>query len=258
MSAQPDNSAAFMLGIKTTETVVFTDLDDTLIFTAAKIPAGANHRASAMDRRGNTLSYLCTPHRELISIFKNHGARIIPVTGRNLDALNRIDFVHLFNSYKIVSHGAVVIAQEGGICPEWAQALKSQFEDWPEYLQETNSEVKRTIQKFQLEARCRVIIDQGVSAYVSIKGEAQALATIKAEHRCRPGMLRHENGRDHALLPPYASKALAVSHVKQQLGLDINDLTIGIGDSLTDIPFLRECHFSMTPRGSQIHEAHEW
>jgi hypothetical protein len=29
-------------------------------------------------------------------------------------------------------------------------------------------------------------------------------------------------------------------------------LFIGLGDSATDLPFLRLCHYALTPRGSQI------
>jgi len=44
----------------------------------------------------------------------------------------------------------------------------------------------------------------------------------------------------------------AVRRVARELERDGPIVTIGAGDSLTDIPFLRACDFALVPRDSQI------
>jgi predicted mannosyl-3-phosphoglycerate phosphatase (HAD superfamily) len=56
-----------------------------------------------------------------------------------------------------------------------------------------------------------------------------------------------------ALLPPFADKEKAVAFLMRRIrDTVLNPLFLGLGDSITDLPFLRLCHYAITPRGSQI------
>lgn len=229
---------------------IFTDLDDTLIQTRRKLPENAYTTLGATDRAGKSLSFFTQSQKMMLDMFAQNGAEIVPVTGRNSDALNRVRYE--FQSYRAVSHGAVVLKDNDTVCENWLNEIEPHLLDWPELLESCNLEIHRIIQSHKLDARTRVIIDKGVPAYISVKGQSQDLETIKQHNPLEAKFNRHENGRNHALLPPYASKKKAVEYIKKQLQLDVNDLIIGIGDSLSDLDFMSSCQFSMMPVNSQI------
>ena len=55
-----------------------------------------------------------------------------------------------------------------------------------------------------------------------------------------------------ALVPRFLGKERAVRHViRHHLGPE-PVLTLGMGDSLSDIPFLSACDFSVVPTASQL------
>lgn len=230
--------------------VVFTDLDDTLIQTQGKVPRNARTELGATDRFGQPLSFFTQSQKMMLDMFATIGAHIIPVTGRNTDALNRVEYD--FQGMRVVSHGAVVLTHCNCICEHWLSEIDPLLQEWPDLLKRCNAEVNHIIKAHQLDARSRVIIDQEIPAYVSVKGEIADLELIKKLNPLDTQFGRHENGRNHALLAPYANKKKAVEFIKKQLGLDVNDLVIGMGDSLSDLPFMSSCQFSMLPTNSQI------
>ena len=60
----------------------------------------------------------------------------------------------------------------------------------------------------------------------------------------------HRNGNNLSFTPKGISKKLAVEHLDEVIGGDA--MRLGMGDSLTDLPFMRSCHMMMIPPGSQI------
>jgi hypothetical protein len=70
------------------------------------------------------------------------------------------------------------------------------------------------------------------------------------------GWTDHRNDNNIALLPPWLGKQNAVAHVLPRLRARFPDARlIGIGDSLTDAPFMRICDFAMLPTHSQLARA---
>ncbi|MDX8393118.1 MAG: HAD hydrolase family protein [Mariprofundales bacterium] len=230
--------------------VIFTDLDDTLIQTKSKLPEHALTTLAATDREGKALSFFTQSQKVMLDMFTKNGACIIPITGRNTDALNRVQYQ--FHSFRSVSHGAIVLKDDKTVCENWLSEIELLLMDWPELLEYCNKEINQIIKSCKLDARTRVIIDMDIPAYISVKGTVQALETIKQNNPLNEKFNHHENGRNHALLPPYASKKKAVEYIKKQLELNVNDLIIGIGDSLSDLDFMSSCQFSMMPVNSQI------
>lgn len=230
--------------------VIFTDLDDSLIQTEGKLPDNAEKFLGATDRSGNALSFFTQTQKTLLTMFARSEAIVIPVTGRNTDALNRVEYC--FDNFRVVSHGAVVLTDNGKLCQSWLGEIDSELCHWPQLLEQSNKEINEIISSLKLDARSRVIIDQDIPAYISVKGESAALKTIRQENSLDSHFFRHENGRNHALLPPYARKKRAVEHLKKRLDVTENDLVVGIGDSVSDLGFMHACHFSMMPTNSQI------
>lgn len=232
------------------KTVIFTDLDDTLIQTRRKIPVGANTSLGATDREGNPLSFFTQSQKKLLDLFSYGDAIIIPVTGRNTEALNRV--LYDFDNFRAVSHGAVVLKNNNTVCCRWLSEIEPHLNKWPELLNRCNEEIEEIINYYQLDARTRVIIDNDIPSYISVKGQEDALRVIGQHNGLRKSFSMHENGRNHAILPPYASKKKAVEYIMKQLNVDANDLVIGLGDSLSDLDFMQSCQFSMIPVNCQI------
>jgi hypothetical protein len=57
-----------------------------------------------------------------------------------------------------------------------------------------------------------------------------------------------------ALLPPYADKGRAVRYVMELIReyRELSPPFIGMGDSLTDISFLRACHYALIPQNTKF------
>lgn len=234
---------------------IFSDLDDSLFQTQAKCPPESRLWEAAMDRDGEPLSYFTEPQRLLLTLLQQ--ATLIPVTGRNTAALGRVQLN--FASYRITSHGAMVLDPAGKPLPDWLALIDGDHGCWRVSMEAAAAWMQQRIAVEQMPLRCRLIEDQGVPVYVSIKGDAAALSRLAEEI---PGVWQgeavqiHRNGHNMALLPPFANKARAVRFVMQRLrDMHPDPLFLGVGDSLSDLPFLSLCHYAITPKGSQIQAA---
>ncbi|HET8700723.1 MAG TPA: hypothetical protein VFL97_03545 [Nitrococcus sp.] len=232
---------------------VFTDLDDTLFQTRGKCGDGTVHEA-AYGKEGQALSFHTEEQIALLALFGT--ATLIPVTGRNLDALSRVRSIH-FPWVKITSHGAVVLGADKRLLPSWEQVLEAELPAWSARFEETLAHARDRIKSERLSLRAKIVYDQDIPVYVSIKGATDAIANMAEAFRplWRQGVI-HCNGHNMALLPPFASKARAVGHVMDLIREEAvaPPLFVGLGDSLTDLAFLKLCHFALTPRDSQIHQ----
>lgn len=233
---------------------VFTDLDDSLFQTRSKCPDQSVLMDAAVDRQGNPLSYFSQAQQELLNLLQQ--ATLIPVTGRNTSALQRVQLS--FDSYRITGHGAMISNPTGEPVAEWVASNQADYQTWRRSMEAAVDWVQQRIARDKLALRCRLIEDQGLPVYVSIKGDEALLAqletTLKEFWVSPPGQI-HRNGHNMALLPPFANKARAVSYLMQRFRkTHVCPLFIGLGDSLSDLPFMRLCHFAITPHASQIQE----
>ena len=232
--------------------VVFTDLDDSLFQTRPKCPVDVPLETAAVDRDGNPLSFTTPEQRQLLDWMAQ--GTVIPVTGRNSDALSRVRLA--FTSYRITSHGALLVDPDGRADPEWLACIHDRYQPWLDRLTESERWLNDIIATERLDARCRIIEDQGLPVYVSLKGSDATVAALAERVRTHwhgEGAMIHVNGHNMALLPAYASKAEAVGWVMERVNRELdNPLFIGIGDSESDLPFLRLCHYAMIPQRSQI------
>ncbi|MCF7984334.1 MAG: hypothetical protein K9L70_08025 [Thiohalocapsa sp.] len=239
--------------------VVFTDLDDSLFQTREKTlarhPAGTLVPA-ADDRHGAVLSFHA--HDQLALLHLLQDAVLIPVTGRNHQALRRVRRP-MFSDYRITSHGSMIYRDDETPLPEWYARVRQRADLASEAM---HAMVARLPSRLGHPSglRARVIEDADVPVYVSLKWDDAAAvpaAAILHEAVRTEGLGAswriHQNGRNVALLPDYASKAEAVRYV-----MDIKRRThphttfVGVGDSTSDTAFMQLCHFALVPSNSQI------
>ncbi|CDH47178.1 MAG: hypothetical protein IPL59_20360 [Candidatus Competibacteraceae bacterium] len=232
--------------------VIFLDLDDTILQTAPKCPPGEAVIPAAMDRTGRALSFMTRAQQRLLAFWLDQGT-VIPVTGRTDDALARVNIA--FTSWRITHHGAV-IRQPNGFLPTW----------W--YTQVRPLLVAAQPLLWSLAARLTTDATAGgyrVSShsvdewltYVSVKSNDEGVALVRVRAQLQkvglpPELTLHCNGNNLAITVKGAQKQDAVRRVVAELERDGPIVTIGAGDSLTDIPFLRACDFALVPKDSQI------
>jgi hydroxymethylpyrimidine pyrophosphatase-like HAD family hydrolase len=181
----------------------------------------------------------------------------IPVTGRRTESLSRIQVS--FNSYKITSHGAIILNSDNVLHPSWRLVLDEEEPQWCDRMLRLKSEVEQYVKQYGLELRVRVISDMGYACYVCVKGEPSHLQKLQAGVGAinSEGFNVHYNDRNLAYMPPYASKRRAVTFLKEILKTETKEpiTFIGLGDSLSDTGFLSICDFQIIPSNSQIAEA---
>ncbi|WP_233222200.1 HAD family hydrolase [Allosphingosinicella deserti] len=235
--------------------IALVDLDDTLFQTLRKCPPGMPHEVLTplgFARDGSALSY-ATPRQVAFLSWLSTTALLVPVTARSRNALDR---VRIEWRYAVCAHGGVVIHQDGRHDPIWAERMATEAAAYRTALDGLTRRAEREAGPVPLSIR--VVEEDGTPLYLLLKHqEADADALAAAVARIAPdvpaGWTVHVNGNNAAFMPPFLGKQHAVEWLLPTLRRESPDApTIGIGDSITDAPFMRLCDFAMTPPGSQL------
>jgi hypothetical protein len=235
--------------------IALVDLDDTLFQTLGKCPSDIPAEALApigFDRDGAPLSY-ATPRQLSFLSWLSDSTLLVPVTARSRDALDR---VRIEWTRAICAHGGLILDRGGRPDPLWHERMAAESKAYAAGLARLS---KRIVEEASGEAlRVRVLEEEGLPLYVLAKhrdGDAEALAAAidKVAPEVPGGWTVHRNGNNAAFLPPFLGKQHAVEFLMPELRRQYPDApVIGIGDSLTDAPFMALCDFAMMPSGSQL------
>lgn len=231
--------------------IFFTDLDDTLLQSNKKVPDCKKSIPISSNREKEWIGRATKTQVILKEMMEREGW-LIPVTGRNKDALYRINWS--WESFQAVSHGALVLNKDGSLNEKWLSLIENEIKESKKILFEINELVRSKVEGTKIDSK--VLNDQGIDVYVSVKNrvneDISSDLAIEIENKIPKGWRVHLNGRNMAILPPYASKARAVSFIKKEHGHTENDLVIGLGDSVSDLEFMNECDFMIIPNVSQV------
>lgn len=235
-------------------TFAFVDLDDTLFQTLGKCSQKDHLEPVGYLRNGDPLSFSNERQRAFLEAMRSIGT-VIPTTARDLDALGRVklEFTHA----KIAAHGAVVIAPDGALDARWAAKVQAWSEGTRRMLEALLDHSAREVEANGLDLRVRLVGEHGQVHYFLAKSATGDLSHLDDLERrflaspWDPGLRVHRNGNNLALLPSWLGKEFAVEWVKAN-HLPANALLLGVGDSLTDLPYMRSCDFLVVPARSQI------
>lgn len=238
--------------------IALVDLDDTLFQTRRKCPpdiAEADLVAMACDREGRPASF-ATPRQLAWIEWLRSGTLLVPVTGRSVEALGRVDLAFDFG---VAAHGGVVLRQGRTICAQWHGRIAAGAAAERAGLEAIAARFAAVAAEHGEQVRVRILEEQGVPLYVVAKhgdpAREAALHDLAGEvaEAVPPGWTRHVNGNNVAYLPPHLGKRQAVEHLLDELrALHPDRPVIGLGDSVTDAPFLALCDFAMIPGSSQL------
>jgi len=235
--------------------IALVDLDDTLFQTLGKCPKDVPAEALApigYARDGAPLSY-ATPRQVGFLAWLSESTLLVPVTARSRDALDR---VRIDWTRAICAHGGVVLDSEGKADSGWRSRMAAEAGAHAEALADLARRVGAEARGAAL--RIRILEEEGLPLYLLVKhetGDSAALARVieRIVPHVPPGWTMHLNGNNAALLPPFLGKQHAVAYLIPQLRRQYPDTpVIGIGDSLTDAPFMALCDFAMMPTHSQL------
>ena len=235
--------------------IALVDLDDTLFQTLGKCPEDVPREALAaigFARDGAPLSY-ATPRQLSFLAWLSESTLLVPVTARSRDALDR---VRIDWTRAICAHGGVVVDSAGKTDPEWRSRMAAEVGTHSEALGVLTRRVEAEAREAAL--RVRIVEEDGLGLYLLVKHEtgdsvALAGAVERVASSVPPEWTIHVNGNNAAFLPPFLGKQHAVAYLMPELRRQFPDSpVIGIGDSLTDAPFMALCDLAMMPTGSQL------
>lgn len=241
--------------------IALVDLDDTLFQTLRKCPPEvAVERLTPLGygRDGAPISY-ATPRQMRFLRWLLDTTHLVPVTARSLDALRR---VRLRFDAAVCAHGGVILGGDGLVDAAWHTTVIANAARHAADLVAFATAIVDAARRDGVAVDARVLTEDGCPLYVVAKhahADAAALGRVvdRAIPALPPGWTDHRNGNNIALMPPYLGKQHAVARLLPGLRARFPDLpVIGIGDSITDAPFMRLCDHAMIPSGSQL--AGEW
>ncbi|UQZ90232.1 hypothetical protein C4J81_13885 [Deltaproteobacteria bacterium Smac51] len=235
--------------------VVFMDLDDSIFQTLRKCP-DEPLEAAALDRGGHPSSYFSFSQRCLLELFSRQTI-VVPTTARNRAAFGRVRFK--FNHGAILNYGGLILRPDGQIDESWHDRMKPLCEESAPLLAEVMALADKTIRDRGLNCQARIIGDHGLDFYVVVKNyysRPQELNIIMDEMKkfhFTPEIRIHLNDNNLSLRPHFLDKSEAVTYFRQShiVSENQNLPLIGMGDSFSDLEFMRSCNFMLLPGGSQ-------
>ena len=242
------------------QTIAFCDLDDTLFYTGRKLDEALRSGTAALDRLGEAHSFISRHQAHLLGTLLA-GATLIPVTGRDPEAYGRVQLP--FESWAILDHGATVLRPGGLPDRVWQLVMQEALENQEQALRLSAQAATHISDLMHLGCTVRLHEAGGLPMMVVVKhpyalqNSLDTLSQQWALWRQEAGMdLRFfANGNNLTLIARGVSKEAAVEYVLEQLRDDSEDqelLTLGLGDSLADAPFMNLCDFALTPGDSQL------
>lgn len=238
--------------------VVFTDLDGCLFGGSSVEPT---LEPVATDRAGVPCSYQ-SPRQARLFEFLMSANHVVPVTGRSLSAFERVAL--RFTDFAIVHHGAAVLDASRIPCETYHDLVRDELaalhpqldevwartRDWIARVGAPLRLYRQQVREFTVEV-CVKSADRDASSLEP--WAAEILAWWRTVSRTRV----HFNGNNLAIMPARVGKREAVAWVRNRLEEEHGAImTVGLGDSVSDLDFMRDCDCYIVPQRSQLDEAY--
>lgn len=236
--------------------LIFTDLDDTLLQTERKLHLRQKPHETPINvvEEGSGVKPTFTLDHQRRFLGWLEQGNVIPVTGRDRRSFEALRLS--WGTHAILNHGATVLektAQGWKQEPEWTQRMEQEASTYREML----DTAIRLLTEHEPDASKMFhrIIHEGdlpictVSKVRSLPEDALSEALEKIRPVLEGKFYVHLNSNNLSFIPDAVRKKHAVLYLQEKLG---NPLSVGIGDSHTDLEFMQVCDFWMTPQNSQI------
>ena len=232
-----------------TRPLFLVDLDDTLFHTRHKIPAHLEPFRVASEATNGRHSWY-TRHQSALVEWLFTAADTIPVTARSRESMSRCHIPAFSNA--VLSNGGLVLGPDGQRDEEWHRRIVAGS------TREAESMVAALENGLALgDVRGWVVEEAGIPLYVCFKSNdegIEVLDTVRmAVSAVHPNLRAAQNGNNLSFSPAHVSKSAAVRYLLEERCIAGPDVSVfGMGDSVSDLPFMQLCHFKVIPTGSQI------
>jgi hypothetical protein len=243
---------------------ILTNLDDCLFGTQRKVPEDQREGLILASRLvdGSPSGFFTRRQKHMLESLFGLGT-VIPVTARSLDAFRRVDID--WRAEVVCAHGGLIVGADGQVDRDWLAQVRA--------VQAASAlDVASAFDLLEAEigdasGYRRWIVDEPIEGgppltlYIVVKHEAReeaALAPLGEAMRAKLGSdwAIHLNGNNLAIMPRWLGKRAAVQFLLRRIRADHPHApVIGMGDSHSDIGFLAECDYMMTPSRGQIAES---
>lgn len=234
--------------------LLLVDLDDTLFQTRRKCPEAFADRLIVAATAANGAHSLMTPRQKSMLDWMLAGADVVPVTARGSVAYRNVDIP--FANGAILANGALILDADGEPDPVWANHMHEQLGPLRSALEDVLDQARSAAAELGLDVRSWLVEEGGLATYAVVKengGDGEALRKLPLSISGLEDWTVHHNGNNLGLIPGRTSKAKAAAYLIDKIRHETPDRPIiGIGDSVSDLGFMRLCDLWSTPSGSQI------
>jgi hydroxymethylpyrimidine pyrophosphatase-like HAD family hydrolase len=243
--------------------LALVDLDDTLFQTHHRISPDESYQIATIDKNGQPLSYMNPTQWQFVQwLFQS--TDVVAITARSVEALSRVQLQ--FSNGAVCSHGGTILNPDGSVDLDWHAHMQSQLTPYQAQLNALIEQLQHTAQSFG-SIRTWVVEEENLGLYVVAK--QNGLLTHKPADQlflkqllnalpssALDGFYVHMNGNNLAIIPNVVSKANATEALLKKTLAATPTMAhrplLGFGDSLSDAPFLSQCHWWGMPKHSQL------
>ncbi len=256
-------SIMMTLPITLTQILVFADLDDTLFQTLRKLKPQQQRGLSpaTLNTVGQPHSFSTPAQATLLGWLDQPNVTLIPLTGRDSTAMQRV--LLPFSSWQVMDHGLTMLEPphlsgltgNNNLHQPWAQQVHAALLPLQAELAELSQQIRLPAKQFG----CRVTLHHAadlpfmtVIKHPDANPEALAqLQTLWQDLLIPNTSLKViRNANNLSLLPKTIGKAEAVQYLRAFF--PETALTLGLGDSISDLAFMQQCDFWLTPQAGQL------
>lgn len=239
--------------------ILLTDLDDTLFQTARKMSTAEPSLLVAKGADGKPLSFFYPWQYEFIHWALEHMI-VIPVTARGIASFKRVQIPFIHGA--VCLHGGVILTSKGEIEPAWYNHTQALLDPYQVRLHHCLEQGLALAEQAGLDLRGWLESVDNTAVYAVLKSNQQAsdldqVKQLLLEQLDLEGFYFHQNDNNLALIPQPISKGQAVTELLKQCQASYGRRPLlGMGDSLSDFEFMRQCDFLAFPAKSQL--AEQW
>jgi hydroxymethylpyrimidine pyrophosphatase-like HAD family hydrolase len=252
------------------------DLDDTLFQTQRKIDAWdlpttepESLICATVNKQDEPLSFMSQRQATFFN-WLLASTELVVVTARDRSEIKRVKLP--FDSWQVLTHGAIILTSDGGLLSSWQQHMYSKLAPLQDKLNKlselfashSQSEQSHLVFTPHIDSFHNGSDDEELTIYLAIKHaqkDHQALVDLAEK---LPTLIRdfdqdfyvHVNANNLAILPHAVHKRHAVQFLLEH-HLDHQRPSFGFGDSLADLPFLQLLDWYGMPNHGQLHEQYQ-
>lgn len=246
------------------------DLDDTLFQTQRKIdawqlPTSEQNKliCATVNKQGEPLSFMTQRQASMVN-WLLACTELIAVTARDTQEIKRVKLP--FNSWQVLTHGAVIVTPNGDPLPDWQTQIHRQLSTRQNKLTRVIDIIKQANHSYgnalKLAIHSDMFLGDELMIYLAVKHQQkdhQALANLAQrlptliDHLAEDFYI-HVNANNLAILPHCVHKRHAVQYLLTE-HLDHSRPSFGFGDSLADLPFLQLLDWYGMPNHGQLHNS---